>query len=1243
SCRQNCNNSLCIQTNGSCTEGCIVGHWGVLCQNDCPSNCKNSVCGQSDRKCTDGCVPGKYGEYCDQACPQNCNNSLCIQTNGFCTEGCIAGHWGVLCQNGCPANCYWTDTCQMNCSTNCIESTCSISTGSCVKGCRDGYRGHNCSDGCPYSNYGDQCNLSCGHCDGVWCNLLDGTCPGECKDQYTGPKCNKSCDGCTDSSCNKNGCTRGCVPGKHGDYCDQPCPRNCKDNVCGQNDRKCKRGCFPGKHGDYCDKSCPQNCKDNVCGQNDRKCKRGCFPGKHGDYCDKSCLPNCKDNVCGQNDRKCTTGCDPGQYGPYCDKSCPPNCENNICEQSGGSCSSCKRREFWKSDCSVKCPSTCVGSVCFQQNGTCSKCGDGYWGASCNYSCSATCNNSVCGRQDGMCTEGCAVGHWEDECLKKCPDNCKNSVCEQQNGHCTEGCTVGHWGDECLEKCPDNCNNSVCGQQNGHCTEGCAVGNWGDECRKECPDNCKNSVCEQLNGNCTDGCMTGYWTVTCQMNCSTNCIESTCSIFTGSCVNGCQNGYQGQNCSDACEDGKYGRDCSEQCGNCLGGNASCYHITGSCLQGCQETFDGHSCRMPVVTESPDQTGIIVGAVIGVIAVAVVGLGIAIFIIRRRKLQNKKPDTFKKSNEVTFSSIEEKKQRATTDEHHDDSTVDVSKNLILNGGAVGAVYANCTTDADIEYNNTTSSPRGILVEDLKKPHSADLWSLFSTRSRRRETNIPKNRFRAIYPYDHSRVRLKVTSNDPDSDYINANYIDGCESEKEYIAATGPKPNTIHDTWAMVVQQKCGKIVMLTNLMEGEKKKCERYWPLAGEPMKLGDITLTLTSEEERSFYTIRSISVRFTEAEKTKTIVVQQLHFTSWPDHDVADPRHLAVFHRRVTSSHTSLPGPLLVHCSAGIGRTGTFIGLDALVTYGRLHKRIDIPWYVAKMRKDRMNMVQTAAQLQLLHDALYEALMYPGSSIPRADFARRHGQLKKQIQKEYQILQTMLLEYSPEVYSQARRKENVSKNRDQSVLPLDDHRLILDVGVGRTENYINAVVVSGSVQNTKFLVTHLPMSHTMVDFWRMVSDQDSNVVVVLNPCDTKKSTRDTGYMDNMTDSFQNDDSKHTVKVLQASSWPPGRELPPSKDMILDLMASVDKWQVEKGVTPIIVQCMNGVQCSGLYCAVSKVIQQIKVDQEVDVFQAVREMQICRPEFIQSEVQYSFCYDVVLEYFIRSESNIYANM
>ncbi|KAL5021666.1 hypothetical protein ScPMuIL_000821 [Solemya velum] len=630
---------------------------------------------------------------------------------------------------------------------------------------------------------------------------------------------------------------------------------------------------------------------------------------------------------------------------------------------------------------------------------------------------------------------------------------------------------------------------------------------------------------------------------------------------------------------------------------------------------------------------------------------------------------------------------------SADEHHGDITVDVSESRFGNGGADGTVYANCTKDADdIKYDNITSSSRGILVEDLKTPRSAGYYiDLFKTieygarfahKAGQREKNIQKNRYRTIYPYDHSRVRLRATSNDPDSDYINASYIDGCESEKEYIAATGPKPNTIHDTWAMVVQEKCGKIVMLTNLMEGDKKKCERYWPLAGEPMKLEDITLTLTSEEERSFYTIRSISVRFNEGKKTKTIVVQQFQFTSWPDHHVADPRHLAVFHRRVTSFHTSLPGtsssPLQLTSQfsftrtklpnvgyAGIGRTGTFIGLDALVTYGRLHKRIDIPWYVAKMRKDRMNMVQTAAQLQLLHDALYEALMYPGSAIPRTDFARRHSQLKEQIHKEYQILQTMLPEYSPEDCSEARSKVNVDKNRNQSVFPLDDHRLILDVGVGRTENYINAVVVSGSIKHSKFLVTHHPMSHTMVDFWRMVSGQDSNVVVVLNPCDTRKNapalipTKPTveqcGWFQisllssqttfaNITESIVlNDDIKHTVKVLQASSWPLGRELPPTKDMILDLIESVNAWQVEKGVTPVIVQCMNGVHNSGLYCAVSKVIQQIKVDQEVDVFQAVREMQICRPEFIQSEVQYSFCYDVVLEYFIRSESNIYANV
>ncbi|KAL5021756.1 hypothetical protein ScPMuIL_000911 [Solemya velum] len=920
--------------------------------------------------------------------------------------------------------------------------------------------------GCPYGKYGYQCGLTCGNCYQATCSLSTGTCPGECEQWNMGPMCDKLCGLCTDYSCNKDGCTRGCVAGKYGVYCDQVCPVNCSSKTCERNG--------------YC---------------------AGCVDGMYGDQCNATCPKNCKDNKCAQDNGACN-GCDKG-HGQSCELQCPTNCESRACGQTDG---------------------TCVGI-----------CVGGFWGDWCNVTCPGNCTGGVCNKSRGQCDEGCLPGLWGHECGHECSSGCEDSVCAQSDGNCTTGCTFEFYGAMCTQRC-------------GHCADG---------------------VCDRDTGSCGGVCEEGYWGANCDLDCPTNCLNSTCTM-DGLCKMGCKDGYRGQTCTDECEDGRYGTNCSSQCGKCRGGNGNCLHVDGTCPLGCSESYLGDSCHSVAVTQD-DVTVPVVGGVVGALAVAVVV--VVLIIVMRRRRASKKPDAHRPE---ALSSLEE-----------------------------------CPT------------PGSRLV-----------------------------RYGSPLDYYASWLRRCI----------------GCESERDYIASQGPKPNTLEDTWRMVVQEKCGKIVMLTNLLEGKSKKCERYWPLPGENVNYGNITLTLASEEERSFYTIRTINVRDTTNKKTETMIVQQFHFTAWPDHGVADPRQLVVFHRRVTQTNTSLPGPLLVHCSAGIGRTGTFIGLDALVTNGRLNKRIDISGYVAKMRRNRMNMVQTAAQFQLLHEAVYEALMYPGSSIPRAEFVRQHGRLQRQIQKEFQILQNMLPAYLPDVYSEAKLDKNSRKNRNPSILPSNDHRVILSLGGGFTDNYINAVVVSGSVQNTQFLVTQLPLPDTTVDFWRMVCDHDSNAVVLLNPRDSEGKYSDIlptddqviecGHFEikfsssntvssNIKESFamienKKDGTRQEVKLLYTTNWP-NEELTPSSQLILDLIENVNTWQIQKGVQPITVQCLDGVLCSGLYCAVSKLIQQIRVDQEVDVFQAVREMQICRPEFIQSEAQYKFCYDAVLEYLSKTEDNMYANV
>ncbi|KAL5022721.1 hypothetical protein ScPMuIL_001876 [Solemya velum] len=939
--------------------------------------------------------------------------------------------------------------------------------------------------GCPYDKYGNQCNLTCGQCDQATCSLSDGTCPGWCKGQYMGPKCDKPCSVCKYSDCNKDGCRYGCVDGKHGDYCDLPCPTNCKDGTCGQ------------------------------------------------------------------------------------------------------------------------------------YTGHCSGCTVGHWGDDCQQNCSVNCNSAACGQSDGQCTDGCKLGYYKSKCDGRC-GHCVNGSCQQDTGVCDGNCLGGYWGSNCNNSCPENCGDQTCSKNTGTCDGECRRGYWGVYCNKTCSISCKESVCIKDTGACVS-CPIGRWGQQCNTTCPAHCVESTCDISNGSCVNGCTDGYRGNNCAEECIDGYYGTNCTGQCGNCADGNQTCHHTNGTCLLGCTRPFIGHLCLGTAPDTAEQTNGAGVGAAVGGSLAGVMVLAIAAIVVSNICNIRRNDDVIEQCTSTQVLRMRHFLVIFTAVSGHDTPGVHLELRSAdtlpdKDNHAHGVLYANTAVPSKEEenYYNISSSPRGILVGDLKQyiaTHSSDDYvnvfeailsgPQYPQKIGQLEENVPKNRYRTTFPYDHSRVHLK-TGKDTDSDYINASYIDYMGEwnilRKVYVFA-GPKTNTVQDTWAMIVHEKCGKIVMLTNLKEGIKTKCERYWPLAGEVMDLGNITLTLASEEVRSFYTIRNITV--TSAKKKKnSMAVQQFHFTAWPDHGVADPRQLVVFHRRVMQSNTPLPGPLLVHCSAGIGRTGTFIGLDALLAYGRVNKRIDIPGYVAKMRRGRVNMVQTAAQLQLLHEALYEALMYPGSSIPRTDFVRRHEQLHKQISTEYQLLQTMLPTCAPRDCSDAKLAENQTKNRTDAVLPLNKHRAILTISGSKEGNYINAVVVSGSVQNTNFLVTQLPLPDTTVDFWRLVYDYDSNVAVLLNPLHgkenypamlpTKDSAKECGGLQiNLQSSKtisnsimelivvveKNGKEKHEVKILYTTSWRPEKEFPPSKELILDLNEYVTTWQLQKGVKPITVQCL----------------------------------------------------------------------
>ncbi|XP_075704938.1 receptor-type tyrosine-protein phosphatase O [Rhinoderma darwinii] len=219
------------------------------------------------------------------------------------------------------------------------------------------------------------------------------------------------------------------------------------------------------------------------------------------------------------------------------------------------------------------------------------------------------------------------------------------------------------------------------------------------------------------------------------------------------------------------------------------------------------------------------------------------------------------------------------------------------------------------------------------------------------------------------YDFSRVKLVTTEEEEVSDYINANYIPGYNALHEFIATQGPLPDTRNDFWKMILQQKSQVIVMLTQCNEKRRIKCDHYWPFTAEPVSYGDIMVEMASEEEQADWAFRVF--RVSHAADTQHVL--HFNFTAWPDHGVpaaTAAESILQFVYMVRQKAAKTKGPITVHCSAGVGRTGTFIALDRLMQHIRDHEFVDVLGLVGELRNYRMSMVQTEEQFIFLHQCV---------------------------------------------------------------------------------------------------------------------------------------------------------------------------------------------------------------------------------------------------------------------------------
>ncbi|CAI8010985.1 Receptor-type tyrosine-protein phosphatase mu [Geodia barretti] len=361
----------------------------------------------------------------------------------------------------------------------------------------------------------------------------------------------------------------------------------------------------------------------------------------------------------------------------------------------------------------------------------------------------------------------------------------------------------------------------------------------------------------------------------------------------------------------------------------------------------------------------------------------------------------------------------------------------------------------------------------------------------------------NRFGNITVYDYNRVILGSIDgySDCQRDFINASYIDSCR-KRQFIATQGPLPKTVVDFWRMVWQERSQSIVMLANLVEASSVKCHKYWPETGT-LSFGPFNVTITGQQILADYTTREFSVQLSESSEP-ALSVTQFHFTAWPDHGVPDyATSLLAFHKKVKKHHKRGMGPMIVHCSAGVGRTGTLITIDCVLEQLQEEEKVvDIAGVIIHLRTQRMKMVQSLEQYMFIHDAILEAVTCGDTQIDASLFSRRITEMSHRYPQtqltEYENQFRVLEKVSPKPCEIPRNKalQHPFKNRNDYYLPSDDWGVVLR---GDKQDYIHATFVNGYKQKRAFIIAQSPMESTARDFWKMVHDRKCGVIVML--CD----------------------------------------------------------------------------------------------------------------------------------------------
>uniref|UniRef100_A0A671QUA5 protein-tyrosine-phosphatase n=1 Tax=Sinocyclocheilus anshuiensis TaxID=1608454 RepID=A0A671QUA5_9TELE len=475
---------------------------------------------------------------------------------------------------------------------------------------------------------------------------------------------------------------------------------------------------------------------------------------------------------------------------------------------------------------------------------------------------------------------------------------------------------------------------------------------------------------------------------------------------------------------------------------------------------------------------------------------------------------------------------------------------------------------------------------------------------------KEENKEKNRYVNILPYDHSRVHLTSLEGVPDSDYINASYIN---VRPQTLVIRRPKEETVNDFWRMIWEQNTATIVMVTNLKERKECKCAQYWPDQG-CWTYGNIRVSVEDMMVLVDYTIRKFCIQQVGdvSGKKPQRLVTQFHFTSWPDFGVPfTPIGMLKFLKKVKTYNPQYAGPIVVHCSAGVGRTGTFIVIDAMLDMMGAERKVDVFGFVTRIRAQRCQMVQTDMQYVFIFQALLEHYLYGDTELEVTSLESHLNKLYAPLpgagcgglEAEFKKLTSIKIQNDK--MRTGNLPANMKKNRVLQIIPCE-----LSV-----------------CSFTWSWLWRTGGREKCAQYW----SSDGVMVCGDMSIELKREEESESYtVRDLLVTNNRENKSRAVRQFHFHGWPEVGIPSDGKGMI-NIIAAVQKQQQQSGNHPITVHCSAGAGRTGTFCALSTVLERVKAEGILDVFQTVKSLRLQRPHMVQTLEQYEFCYKVVQEY------------